>query len=258
MLFRIINFVLVFALSGCFGGGNYAPVVERQERVKVIPNTHVVSRSETLYSIAWRYNKDFRELADANNIAAPYTIYPGQRLIVKPLSRNTSDGKPSQRVTASRQISPRSNQSTKRVQKTTAEESPNAIGMWDKNRFPFRWQWPANGRLLTRYSAGSAVHKGIDIQGKLGEPVHAANSGKVVYAGSGLVGYGMLLIIKHDEHYLSAYGHNRRLLVNEGEMIKVGQQIAEFGDTGTDRVKLHFEIRRDGQPINPLSLLPRG
>jgi lipoprotein NlpD len=100
-------------------------------------------------------------------------------------------------------------------------------------------------------------HKGIDIRGELGEPVYAVNSGKVVYAGSGLVGYGNLLIIKHSDRYLSAYAHNSRLLVGEGKIVKAGDRIAEIGDSGTDSVKLHFEIRCDGEPIDPLRILPQ-
>ena len=123
-------------------------------------------------------------------------------------------------------------------------------------RYPDRWQWPAQGALIRPFTTRGVEHKGIDIQGKIGEPVVAANSGKVVYAGSGLVGYGQLLIVRHDDRYLSAYGHNSRLLVREGDTVKGGQRIAELGDTGTSSPRLHFEIRRDGQPVDPLVLLP--
>lgn len=254
---RLSFLALIFTLVACAGGGNYAPVVERQERVKVVPQTHVVSRSETLYSIAWRYNKDFRELADANNIDYPYLIYPGQRLRLKSILSSPEGASRTTTRDAGNSAPSAPNQNTKTKKKVSPVNLPDSGLGWDKNSYPFRWQWPAKGSLISPYSAVSAIHKGIDIKGKLGEPVHAANSGKVVYAGSGLVGYGKLLIIKHDEHYLSAYGHNRRLLVKEGEVVKVGQQIAEYGDTGTDQVKLHFEIRRDGKPINPLNVLPR-
>ena len=257
-LLRLSVITLIFLLNACFGGGNYAPVVERQGRAKVVPKTHIVYHGETLYSIAWRYNKDVRELADTNNIRPPYTIYPGQKLYLKSVPHKPSG---TSRRTAGNTVSTTASGSERAAGNSAVSRSNGSVSgnvTWDRNRYPFRWKWPATGHLLTRYSSGSVVHKGIDIQGKLGEPVVAANSGKVVYAGSGLVGYGKLLIIKHNEHYLSAYGHNRRLLVREGEMVRVGQKIAEFGDTGTNKVKLHFEIRRDGKPINPLSLLPRG
>ena len=118
------------------------------------------------------------------------------------------------------------------------------------------WQWPAAGRVGRGFSSVGSVHKGIDILGKLGEPVHAANNGIVVYAGSGLVGYGNLLIVKHNAQYLSAYANNSALLVHEGERVRAGQVIAKIGDTGTDHYKLHFEIRFEGKPQDPLKLLP--
>ncbi len=254
---RRIPFICpLLLLVGCFGGGHYAPVIERQEPVKSTPNTYIVSRGETLYSIAWRYGLDFRGLAATNEIAPPYTIYPGQKIS---LDRSPDPSSKTAKSTDKHKPNTR-HETQKTVRSSTPKEAlkkgDSAWQSQDKTTYPNHWQWPANGEVIRRYSASSSVHKGIDLKGKLGEPVHAANSGKVVYAGSGLVGYGKLLIIKHDEHYLSAYGHNSRLLVNEGEMVKVGQRIAEFGDTGTDKVKLHFEIRRDGKPVNPLDLLP--
>jgi lipoprotein NlpD len=122
---------------------------------------------------------------------------------------------------------------------------------------PTGWGWPSNGILIGKFSSNGSLNKGIDIAGDLGQPVLAASDGTVVYAGSGLRGYGELVIIKHSDTYVSAYGHNRRLLVREGQQVKVGQTIAEMGSTGTDRVKLHFEIRRQGKPVDPLQFLPR-
>ena len=119
------------------------------------------------------------------------------------------------------------------------------------------WAWPANGVLISRFSSNGSLNKGIDIAGELGQPVLAASDGTVVYAGSGLRGYGELVIIKHSDTYVSAYGHNRRLLVQEGQKVKAGQKIAEMGSTGTDRVKLHFEVRRQGKPVDPLQYLPK-
>jgi len=261
LLTRHSFFLCLLLLTGCSGGGHYAPVIERRERIAIVPNDYIVERGDTLFSIAWRYNLDFRRLASTNGVGAPYTIYPGQKIKLKqtvssPRKVTTTSGgggsnslpKVQQKVVKSAATAPAAAPATAAVA---------ALNL-DKNRYPFYWRWPAIGKTVRPYSSGSAVHKGIDIQGKLGEPVYAANSGSVVYAGSGLVGYGNLLIIKHDEHYLSAYGHNSQILVNEGELVKVGQKIAEFGDTGTDSVKLHFEIRRDGKPVNPLDLLPRG
>ncbi|MFB3080047.1 MAG: peptidoglycan DD-metalloendopeptidase family protein, partial [Lysobacterales bacterium] len=117
-----------------------------------------------------------------------------------------------------------------------------------------KWRWPTEGKIVRGYSG--TVHKGVDIDGKAGDAVRAVAAGKVVYAGSGIVGYGNLLIVKHNDLYLSAYGHNRSLLVQEGESVAVGQRIAEKGSSATNAVKLHFEIRREGKPVDPVTLLP--
>lgn len=116
------------------------------------------------------------------------------------------------------------------------------------------WQWPTDGKLQQGFGDGGS--KGIDVGGKRGQPVYAAAAGKVVYSGSGLRGYGKLLIIKHNRTYLSAYAHNHQLLVKEGEVVKKGDKIAEMGDSDTSQVKLHFEIRRFGKPVDPLKFLP--
>jgi len=120
-----------------------------------------------------------------------------------------------------------------------------------------KWEWPAKGKLLRGYSANESGKKGITIGGRPGQPVKAAASGKVVYSGSGLVRYGKMIIIKHNETYLSAYAHNNKIFVREGTMVKSGQQIAEMGSTGTNQTILHFEIRKNGKPVNPLQFLPR-
>ena len=120
-----------------------------------------------------------------------------------------------------------------------------------------RWHWPHSGTVIANFSSSGKVNKGIDIAGNPGDAVKAAADGAVVYAGRGLIGYGDMIIIKHDETFLSAYAHNSRLLVKEGDQVKVGQVIAEMGSSGTDRVKLHFEIRHKGQPVDPLTYLPR-
>lgn len=120
------------------------------------------------------------------------------------------------------------------------------------------WQWPASGKVVGGFSAGSGGDgAGVDIAGKLGEPVRAAADGTVVYSGNGLIGYGELIIVKHNDTYLSAYGHNSRRLVKEGERVSAGQEIALMGASGAPRVELHFEIRKDGKPVDPLAFLPR-
>jgi lipoprotein NlpD len=125
----------------------------------------------------------------------------------------------------------------------------------EPNRLVSRWRWPSRGKVIRTFAAN--VHKGIDIAGKRGDPVTSAAAGKVVYAGAGVTGYGSLIIVKHNDTYLSAYGHNERLLVSEGSVVNAGQQIATMGSSGTNSVKLHFELRRQGKPVDPLTLLPK-
>lgn len=191
---------------------------------------HTVVRGETLFSISWRYGVDAKELARWNRIPKPYTIYPGQKLRVN----STAPGVKGKTPVASKKTS-------KPKQKT------KTVPVGD-------WRWPVKGKLLSKFSS---TNNGIDVVAKSGSPVTAASGGKVVYAGSGLKGYGNLLIIKHNASFLSAYAHNRKLLVREGAAVKAGQKIAEVGATGTDRNKLHFEIRKNGNPVDPLKYLPR-
>ncbi len=120
-----------------------------------------------------------------------------------------------------------------------------------------QWRWPTQGELIQRFSTSDLTRQGIGIGGRAGQAVVAAADGEVVYSGSGLRGYGELIIVKHSPEYLSAYAHNRKRLVNEGQRVRAGQPIAELGRTGADRDKLHFEIRRGGKPVDPLGYLPR-
>jgi lipoprotein NlpD len=118
------------------------------------------------------------------------------------------------------------------------------------------WRWPSEGKVIAAYVSGEPTRQGIDIGGKAGDPVRAAADGEVVYSGNGLIGYGELIIVKHNANFLSAYGHNRSRLVKEGEKVKAGQAIAEMGASAGSRDELHFEIRKNGKPVNPLEYLP--
>lgn len=197
---------------------------------------HIVQTGETLYSIAWAAGLDYRALASWNDIPPPYVIQPGQRLkMVRSTKKIKKNSVPP---------SPKSSKSTPQSTKSASTASRSG------------WIWPVKGPILKRFST-KAGNKGIDIGGESGRGIRAAADGKVVYAGSGLRGYGKLIIVKHDEVYLSAYAHNSKLLVTDGSAVVRGQQIALMGDTGTDRVKLHFEIRQRGKPVNPLKYLPK-
>lgn len=257
MSYRRLIFVAFVLLSGCSTGTNYAPVDDVKTGSKTAVERYVVSRGETLFSIAWSRSMDFKGLARANGIRAPYTIYPGQVLRLDDHYKPASGTGKSAPVASARSSAAKPANSTPQRSSSSPSKSQSITASLDKNHYPFRWQWPAKGKLIRSYRASGSVHKGIDLQGKLGEPVYAANSGVVVYAGSGLKGYGNLLIVKHNEYYLSAYGHNSSLLVKEGQKVKSGQQIAKIGDTGTSELKLHFEIRRNGKPVDPTKLLPK-
>ncbi len=209
-----------------------------------------VGRGDTLYGLAFRNGIDFRDLAVWNNIGAPYTIYPGQNLRLYPVgsaAASVSGTPPAVGANASR---------PKPVAATTPAR-PAATASPLPTHSGFSWRWPADGAVIGRFVAGDATRQGIDIGGSGGQAVRAAGDGVVVYSGAGLVGYGELVIIKHSEAWLSAYGHNRKRLVNEGQNVKAGQQIAEMGRSGASRDMLHFEIRYNGKPVDPLAYLPK-
>lgn len=208
-----------------------------------------VQRGDTLYGIAFRNGVDVNDLARWNGLAAPYTIYPGQSLKLFP---GSGSSRPSGTTGAPAPTRPATGTATRPppapVTRPAATPAPAASG--------FTWRWPADGHLIGRFVAGDATKQGVDIAGSSGQAVRAAADGVVVYSGAGLVGYGELIIIKHSEAWLSAYGHNRKRLVNEGQSIKAGQQIAEMGRSGASRDMLHFEIRHNGKPVDPLQYLP--
>jgi lipoprotein NlpD len=229
--------------------------------------TAQVQRGDTLYGIAFRNGIDVRDLAEWNSLSAPYTIYPGQRLRLYP--RDGASGTVTRPVTTeTRPTSP----STTAAPGTTATKPATAPAATTPTTTPsapkpapvasapasdIRWRWPADGALLSRFVGGEPTKQGIDIAGASGASVKAAADGVVVYSGAGLVGYGELVIIKHNDAWLSAYGHNRARLVNEGAIVKAGQQIAVMGRTGAPRDMLHFEIRHNGKPVDPLLYLPK-
>lgn len=239
-------------------------VVDRnaQQKPTVTSGQYVVRPGDTLYSIAFRYGWDWKALAARNNISAPYTIRPGQAIRfdggagkAPSVAKTTTPVAP---VVVNKPTSTPATASKPTTPAATTPTQPAASGGTPAvaTGAPGGWIWPTNGTLIGRFASNGSLNKGIDIAGQLGQPVLAASNGTVVYAGSGLRGYGELVIIKHSDTYVSAYGHNRRLLVREGQQVKVGQNIAEMGSTGTDRVKLHFEIRRQGKPVDPLQYLP--
>ena len=214
-----------------------------------------VARGDTLYSIAWRAGLDYRSLARWNGIRPPYVIYPGQLLKLRP--RAAEPRAAANRRANTRPVATRRPESSPPPRKGASVSERRPDRRSDTFASRLRWRWPVRGQVLARWKAGDPLRKGIKIAGRPGMPVHAAEAGKVVYSGSGLIGYGRLIIIKHNENYLSAYGHNRKLLVEQGQWVARGQKIAEMGKSNDGRAMLHFEIRRDGRPVDPLGLLPR-
>nr|WP_314877267.1 peptidoglycan DD-metalloendopeptidase family protein [uncultured Pseudomonas sp.] len=269
--FKLLVVVLAMGtlLAGCSStGSSGARVVDRNnaapKRPTVTTGQYIVKPGDTLFSIAFRYGWDYKELAARNNIAAPYTIRPGQPIRFNSGSTGSttvvSSPSSSSKTTVTRRPvgAPVPSVSSGKVITTAPSSTTTTVTTVPAaERTAGGWTWPANGVLIGKFASNGSLNKGIDIAGDLGQPVFAASGGAVVYAGSGLRGYGELIIIKHSDTYVSAYGHNRRLLVREGQQVKAGQAIAEMGSTGTDRVKLHFEIRRQGKPVDPLQFLPR-
>ena len=235
--------LLLIALSifGCFSGGSYVPVRAAGERSTGAAKHHVVRKGDTLYSVAFRYGLDYKLIAEANNIDPPYTIYLNQKLAL-------AKTKPRRAV-----------QATKLRQKTVTRKSAGVTknGRLSKSQSAkINWRWPVDGVVVNGFALSGKVNKGVDIRGRLGESVGSAADGVVVYAGSGLRGYGKLVIVKHSDRFLSAYGHNQAILVKEGDKVKSGQVVAEIGSSGPNHEMLHFEIRKNGKPEDPLKYLP--
>ena len=241
-----------------------APVIQRQP---VRSGHYVVQRGDTLYSIAFRFGWDWKALAAHNGLRDPYVIRVGQaiRFDNRPVASSRPVASTPTPATSPVVTRPVPNRPPVAVTAPPATQparppvtnTPATTPVTPVSRSASGWSWPTQGAVISRFSSNGSLNKGIDIAGELGQPVLAASDGSVVYAGSGLRGYGELIIIKHSDTYVSAYGHNRRLLVREGQQVKAGQSIAEMGSTGADRVKLHFEIRRQGKPVDPLQYLPR-
>lgn len=207
---------------------------------------HTVLKGDTLYSIAFRHGIDYKKIARWNNIRSPYTIYAGQRLKLSPSQVTSKTYQAKNKTKASSTGGTKKKTTTKKIVSKPAGKP-----------IKHDWNWPTKGVVIRTYSPNSGGNKGIDIGGKVGQPVLAASAGKVVYSGNGLASYGNLIIIKHSEQFISAYAHNSKLFVKEGGDVKRGEKIAELGKTGTSEAKLHFEIRYKGKPVDPIKYLPK-
>ncbi len=328
-MIRFIGLALISTLIiGC-APPSKAPVIDRMPAAKSgvkdwRPDLYTVKKGDTLYSIGLEHGYDYKEIARANNIAPPYTIFVGQKLKLKPsgpapapvaetessdvvitpldmgsVDSSVMESSTTESAATTEQIAPTpaaapiisgpialrepySDQALNTptieakaapvtapapapVQTTQAASTPAATepAKTEAIKAPtatatsagITWSWPTNGKLLAGFNEGGSA-KGIDIGGSTGQPILAAAPGKVIYSGSDLRGYGRLVIIKHNDEFLSVYAHNSKILVKEGQAVARGQKIAEMGNTDADRVKLHFEIRRQGKSVNPADFLP--
>jgi lipoprotein NlpD len=262
--YRVWLAVLIL-LTACGGPSPVAPVSDKSAPLRQPESEYrTVARGDTLYSIAWESGRDYKELAAWNKIPPPYTIKIGQQIRLNPPSGTTSaDKTPAKKTQPPAEPTPKPAATSKdpaikpkppATAKSESGTAPPANKPASQDFGP--WAWPAKGKILNTFSETGA-NKGLDIGGVRNQAVTAAANGRVVYQGSGLRGYGQLIIIKHNEDFLSAYAHNDKMHVKEGDTIKRGQKIADMGSTGTDQVKLHFEIRRHGVPVDPLRYLPK-
>jgi len=256
--YRILIVVVLLALLAACGRSHVVREPASQQRSSRVPvgerpirvsqpkygATALVQRGQSVYRIATENGLTALDLALWNDIPPPYIIHPGQRLRLYPGG---------QRGVARPVATPPRKAGTQ-----APRPAPPAIApVIAPAASMLGWRWPADGGVVETFASGDPTRQGIDIAGKGGQPVRAAADGVVVYSGSGLVGYGELVIVKHNEQWLSAYGHNRARLVNEGQRVLAGQQIAEMGRSGASRDMLHFEIRYNGKPVDPQQYLPR-
>jgi len=224
------------------------------------PGFTTVQKNETLYAIARREGYSHHQLARWNHLRSPYSIKPGQKLRLSPpassLGGTHSSTAPSKTTVSTKPVV---KPVTRPLKLPPIKATPLVAVTRPTKALPVkveRWHWPVKGRVIQTYKANDTARKGIGIAGKLGQSVKAAAAGTVVYSGNGLINYGNLIIIKHSHSFLSAYAYNQSLLVKEGDSVKRGQTIAKMGKLEA-KVQLHFEIRRNGKPVNPLYYLPK-
>lgn len=298
---RLIIYLMAFVFFGLLAScQRHTPAPVKETNYKKYKSTHLqarrnkyqqeythVKKGDTLYSIGFKHNLDYKTLARINNIRKPYHIYPGQKLKLindQPLiATSQSNNSKTHEVPHKKKLVATSQNNKPKITKVKPEATviktskaitkpkpkpkviiPPVVKAPKKtnNNLPApssnsRWIWPLSGRIISTFSTTDTSRKGIDIASKQGTAVFASNNGTVVYSGDGLRGYGELIIIKHNNNLLSAYAHNTKRLVKEGETVKQGHKIATSGKGTDGKALLHFEIRKNGQPVNPLNYLPK-
>ena len=282
-------------LQACSGRSAPAPVEELYtgktyldfEANSINEKEYEVQPGETLYSIAFRANLDVQDIAQINNLQKPYTIYPGQKLSLESApQRGATTARKAQRTASAKQNKKASDNAQNNIKtpvankkqkgygqktstrKTVAKQTDKGSNSQPRQRIErpevvlpsnnnIVWRWPSSGKVIADFSLREQGNKGIDFAGSRGDSVNAAAAGKVVYVGSALHGFGNLIILKHDDDFITAYAHNEDILVKEKEWVDVGETIGRMGDSGSSRVKLHFEVRFRGKSVNPRHYLPK-
>lgn len=293
----VFAFLLPILFAGCAQRSEPAPVdaVYKGRTVydyapgSLSAQTYQVQEGDTLYSIAFRAEMDLRDIARFNNLNQPYRIQPGQVLRLAPPAptqsvntvqvssinerRTVKERKDANQSDLSRTVASNSNQEhgenrteqrqieqpvrSAQQSTTTATTSRPETARDTNSGGPIKWQWPSQGRIAHRFSNDKPGASGLIFSGVKGDPVTAAAAGKVVYVGSALRGFGRLIILKHNDDFITAYAHNDSLMVQEQEWVEAGQQIATMGDSGADDIRLRFELRYQGSSVNPEQYLPR-
>lgn len=231
---------VVLVLAAVLVAGGCAP----RFRSAFEPNVYTVRHGDTLYAIAWRYQIDYHDLLRWNEIEDPNNIQPGQRIRLAP------EGRVAARSASAVARAPSASAPRGSAADTASAPAPDGRGAVGE------WRWPTSGQVVGTFTDGRLAGRGVDIAGSEGQPIQATAAGEVVYSGDGLQAYGQLIIIRHVGDYLSAYAHNKDLLVEEGKRVAAGQQIARMGRNLDGDALLHFEIRYRGRPVDPLDYLP--
>jgi len=265
MIRLLSSSVVILLLSAC-SASQYAPVqdlgystaqIVSANRVQNSPLSYQVKPGDTMFAIAWRFGWDYKKLAKANAINSPYTIYVGQVIYFNEINDNSAIKVPIQKGAVKKPIV---------IAKETPKKQPSSVSKIVDNSLKLKaytgsksvkWSWPLRGKLIQVFANKAGASNGIDLSSSLGQPVKAASSGIIVYSGSGIQGYGKLVVVKHNNTFLSAYAYNSRILVAEGARVNAGQVIAEVGKGPQLDPRLHFEIRKNGKPVNPLRYLPK-
>ena len=265
-MIRLLSSSAVILLLSACSASQYAPVqdlgystaqIVSANRVQNTPLSYQVKPGDTMFAIAWRFGWDYKKLAKANAINSPYTIYVGQVIYFNEINDNSAIKAPVEKGAVKKPVV---------IAKETPKKQPySASKKVDKSPIlkaytgskSVKWSWPLRGKLIQVFANKAGTSNGIDLSSSLGKPVKSASSGIIVYSGSGIQGYGKLVVVKHNDTFLSAYAYNSRILVEEGAIVSAGQVIAEVGKGPQLDPRLHFEIRKNGKPVNPLRYLPK-